>query len=84
MNARIFFIPLLLTALCIASCGNSDTKTAVSTPVDSTNIKGTAPVEDKGVNPADTTQMRPLIHDTATNPGLSNARPDLKDVKQDQ
>ena len=78
-NSRI--ITLLLTlGLFAASCG--DSPEATSTPVDSVNLNGTAPIEYKHDDPADTTNSAvERGMDTVTNPGLSNSEPDLKGEK---
>jgi len=78
MNTRMFFSVAIALITFSSSCGNNN-NSGVSTPVDSTNINGTPSVEYKKDDPADTTQ-RPYI-DTVANPGLSNSKPDLSDIK---
>jgi hypothetical protein len=78
MNNSRLIIPLFLLSLLAASCG--DGPEATSTPVDSVNLHGTAPIEYKHNDPADTTSSAAERGmDTVTDPGLSNSEPDLKD-----
>lgn len=43
---RFFYVATaIVVSIFFASCGNKSEESAVSTPIDSTNINGTAPVE---------------------------------------
>jgi hypothetical protein len=77
MNTRMFFPVAIALIAFTSSCGNNNT--GVSTPIDSTTINGTPSVQYRKDNPADTSQYRAI--DSPSNPGLSNSKPDLSDIK---
>ena len=80
---RSSLILLCAYSLLAVSCGNS-TPDATSTPVDSVNLNGTAPIEYKNTdpNPDSATNATDRGKDTVANPGLSNSAPDLKGEKK--
>lgn len=81
MKKLFLIFPLLTLSILAGSCGNGPE--ATSTPVDSVNLHGTAPIEYKHDDPAANSagNTEEMVRDTVTNPGLSNSSPDLKEEK---
>ena len=61
MKTNFIKLSLFLAIVVFASCGNKTEESAVSTPIDSTNINGTAPVEYEVKS--DTSKMLPHEED---------------------
>lgn len=73
-------VKIVITAMVImwlAACGDSSNPPGRSTPIDSTNVYGTAAAQYEHDDPADTTQTTTGAGDTSRDPGLSNSAPDL-------
>ena len=74
MNMRFLYATTATLLLFLVSCGEKTEESAVSTPIDSTNINGTAPVEYEVKG--DTTKMLPQEED-----GLK-ANTDTQEIKK--
>ena len=65
---KFFKITLLAlsVSLLAASCGNEGANKGSGTPIDTTNVKGTAPATYGGDNPANDTASKANANDTGT------------------
>lgn len=79
MNTVLKGIAFIAISLSIASCTDQGSETGRSTPIDSTNARGTAPVTYGGDDPAsiqDTTMANSSDTGTKANNVSNNGEPD--------